>query len=143
MTSATTASIKIGASAADIIKVLLDFNNYANWSGLTDVSMISSSDDGLEYVVAFKISSSGIQDKVTIKVLRVDSTEITWELVESALLTELAGHFMLNQEEVGCLVSYDLELRFKNPFFNAMKKNAETQLVSKILSRLLARMAEL
>jgi ribosome-associated toxin RatA of RatAB toxin-antitoxin module len=143
MTSTTAASVKIDASAAEVFEVLMDFNNYAKWSGLTEISIISSSEDGLEYVVAFQISANGIEDKVEVKVRGISSTEINWELLDSSLLTDLSGRFTLSEVESGCLVSYDLNLRFKNPFFNALKKNVEAQMITKILNRLTARMAEL
>jgi ribosome-associated toxin RatA of RatAB toxin-antitoxin module len=143
MTSATAASVKIDANSAEIFEVLMDFENYAKWSGLTEISIISSSEDRLEYVVAFQISTNGIEDKVKVKVRGISSTEINWELLDSSLLTDLSGRFTLSEVESGCLVSYDLNLRFKNPFFNALKKTVEAQMITKILNRLTARMAEL
>jgi ribosome-associated toxin RatA of RatAB toxin-antitoxin module len=143
MNSTSAASVKIDASATEILNVLLDFENYDKWSGLTEVAVINSSGDGLEYLVAFQISSNGMQDKVKVKVRSISSTEISWELMDAALLTELSGHFTLVEETTGCLVNYSLNLKFKNPLFNAMKRTAEAQMISKILNRLNARMAEL
>lgn len=144
MSSAPALEIVIQSPLPDVIEVLLDFNGYPAWSGLDNMTVVSRSADLAQTVIRFEISAAGLTDVVQIMVTKSADSTLEWELVESDLLTELKGIFRLTAlDSNSCAVAYELELRFKNPFFNAMKKSAEVQMAQKILNRLSERMAQI
>lgn len=144
MSSAPALEIVIQSPLPDVIEVLLDFNGYPAWSGLDNMTVVSRSADLAQTVIRFEISAAGLTDVVQIMVTKSADSTLAWELVESDLLTELKGIFRLTAlDSNSCAVAYELELRFKNAFFNAMKKSAEVQMAQKILNRLSERMAQI
>lgn len=142
MSSLSAAEIIIQSPLSNVIGVLLDFDNYPAWSGLENLTVVSHSVDLNQTAIRFEISAAGLTDVVQIMVTKSNDNSIEWKLIESGLLTHLQGIFQLNAiDSKSCAVAYELELRFKNPLFNAMKKTAEVQMVQKILDRLNERMA--
>ena len=136
--------IVIQSPLANVIEVLLDFNAYPIWSGLDNMTVVSRSADLTQTVIKFEISTAGLTDVVQIMVTKSDDSTLEWELVESDLLTQLKGIFrLIALDSSSCAVAYELELRFKNPLFNAMKKSVEVQVAQKILNRLSDRMAQI
>lgn len=143
MSSAPALEIVIQSPLPDVIEVLLDFNGYPAWSGLDNMTVVSRSADLAQTVIRFEISAAGLTDAVQIMVTKSDDSTLEWELVESDLLTELKGVFrLIALDSSSCAVAYELELRFKNPLFNAMKKSVEVQMAQKILNRLSERMVQ-
>ena len=144
MSSAPALEIVIQSPLPDVIEVLLDFNGYPAWSGLDNMTVVSRSADLTQTVIKFEISTAGLTDVVQIMVTKSDDSTLEWELVESDLLTQLKGIFrLITLDSSSCAVAYELELRFKNPLFNAMKKSVEVQVAQKILNRLSDRMAQI
>ena len=144
MSSAPALEIVIQSPLLDVIEVLLDFNGYPAWSGLDNMTVVSRSADLTQTVIRFEISAAGLTDAVQIMVTKSADSTLEWELVESDLLTHLQGIFrLIALDSSSCAVAYELELSFKNPLFNAMKKSAEVQMAQKILNRLSDRMTQI
>lgn len=137
------AETMIAAKADRVLKVLLDFDSYPSWSGLSDVKVLAENKSIGEYLISCKLNSGGFSDELEIKILQRDATTIVWELVESNLLAQLTGEFQVAPlDEILCRVIYELDIRFKNPLMNMMKKSIEGQMIAKLLERLAKRAIE-
>jgi ribosome-associated toxin RatA of RatAB toxin-antitoxin module len=131
-----TRAMEIDCSADKVLKTLLDFENYPNWSGFKSAKVIESNSQLGASTVEFEIVTSGITDKLTLGIAS-SNNNVVWKLRQSEHLSELSGEFRISAlSESSCLVEYNLVVNFKNPIFNLMKKNIEDQMTQKVLQRL-------
>lgn len=139
-----TSDKEIDAAAAKVTRVLMDFEEYPNWSGLASVVVISRDvNDGKTRIQA-EFSAAGFADQVTLDIRKLDESSISWSLVESTQIAELTAKFQISElTEMSSKVIYDLTIRFKNPLMNMMKKNVEVQMIDKLLQRLATRAEQL
>ncbi len=143
MTSSSQATAEISASAASVMSALLDFSNYPTWAGFETASILQVNSNQTEFQVQFGLTTNGMSDQLAVQISRPEPTVIVWSLRESNLLSKLDGIFEITQlDDDHCKVTYELDLRFKNPMFNLMKKTVEGQMVEKLLDRLAIRAAK-
>lgn len=137
MSSKTTAFADLATSAAQVFSVLLDFDKYPDWSGFETAEILQVDKTSESYLIRFKLNLNGVSDVLTISIIKSDLTTMLWSLKESSFLTKLEAKFdIFDISSESCRVVYDLDIKFKNPMMNLMKKTVESQMVEKLLSRL-------
>lgn len=137
MTTTSSASAEISASATDVTRVLLDFDKYPTWAGFESVSILQANTDRSDFEVQFELTTSGVSDKLIIQISQPSLGVIVWSLRESTLLSKLDGKFdIIELDSNRCKVTYELDVRFKNAMMNLMKRSLEGQMIEKLLNRL-------
>lgn len=137
MSSKTTASAELATSSAQIFSVLFDFGKYPDWAGFESAEILEVDQAYESFLVRFKLNLNGISDLITISIIKSDLTTMLWSLRDSSILTKLEAKFdIFDVSSDSCKVVYELDLKFKNPMMNLMKKTVESQMVEKLLSRL-------
>jgi len=137
MTTSSSASAEISASATNVIRVLLDFDKYPTWAGFESANILHTNADRNDFEVQFGLATNGVSDKLTIQISQPAPSVIVWSLRESALLSKLDGKFDISElDDNRCKVTYELDIRFKNAMMNLMKKALEGQMTQKLLDRL-------
>jgi carbon monoxide dehydrogenase subunit G len=139
MADQTTSSITIGASRADVMAVIADFEAYPEWTGaVKEVEVLSALPDGRAERVRFVLDAGAIKDEYTLAYRWDDDAEVRWDLAEQGrMLTSMVGSYALADAGEGTThVTYQLAVDVRIPMIGMIKRKAEKVIIDTALKEL-------
>lgn len=137
MAEQTTSSIVIGADAARIMAVILDFENYPAWvQGMKQVEIVDRDDTGRADRVHFVLEAAPIKDAYTLKYDYASPTLLHWRLVDGKVLRAMDGTYELNPTSDGTEVTYRLSVELAIPMIGMLRRKAEKVIIDTALKGL-------
>jgi ribosome-associated toxin RatA of RatAB toxin-antitoxin module len=136
----------IGASAADIMEVLTDFEAYPDWTDVKKAEVTKSDKQGRASEVWYEVSQFGITAKYTLA-YRYSAGDggMTWTTtsVEEGPIRDIQGEYVLEElaeDETEVTYRMSLELRTKLP--GILMKRGEKMIIKNALDGLKKRVEQ-
>ena len=136
-------SVTIEAAISDVATVLSDLPAYPTWStAIKSVEVQASDDAGRATKAKISIDAGVMKDRVTLDYDWSKSpTEITFELDDADLLTEMTGAYKLvDNGDDTTTVTYELTVALSMPVPSMMRQKAERSTIDLALSQLKAKL---
>lgn len=130
----------IGASAAEIMEVLADFESYPEWTDVKRTEVRATDDDGRPTEVAYEVSQFGITAKYTLTYEYADDDAgMSWTTasVQEGPVKDISGEYVLeelDEDETEVTYRMSLELGTKLPGF--IMKRGEKMIIKNALDGL-------
>ncbi|HEY0904521.1 MAG TPA: SRPBCC family protein [Marmoricola sp.] len=136
MAEQTTSSIVIDASPAQVMAVIVDFEDYPAWvQGMKQVEVVAHDADGRADQVHFDLDA-GVKDSYTLAYDYVDPHTLRWHLVEGKLLRSMDGSYELAESGAGTEVTYRLAVDLAIPMIGMLRRKAEKVIIDTALKGL-------
>ena len=136
----TVSDIVIDASAARIMEVITDFENYPAWAtGMTASEVLSQDASGRPLDVRFVLDSPPIRDTFILRYDYRDENRLVWSLAtdQAAILKEMDGTYTIDAiTKTQSRVTYQLYVDLKIPLLGLLKRKAERIIVDTALKGL-------
>lgn len=136
-------SVTIEAAISDVITVLSDLPAYPSWStAIKSVEVQASDSSGRATKAKISIDAGVMKDRV---ILDYDwskaPTEITFELDDADLLTEMTGAYkLIDNGDDTTTVTYELTVALSMPVPAMMRQKAERSTIDLALNQLKAKL---
>lgn len=146
MAEHTRSSITIEATAAEVMGVISDFDQYPAWTGeVKEAQILSEFEDGRAEQVKLVLDAGAIRDSHTLAYVWEGDHEVRWSLVKSQMLRSLDGSYTLVPLGDGSRteVTYQLAVDVKIPMLGMIKRKAEKVIIDRALSGLKKRVETL
>lgn len=102
-------TIRIDATAAVILDVITDVEAYPEWiDDVQQVEVRGTDETGRPLEARFVAAAAGMEAAYTLA-YRYAANEVSWQLVEGDLLSQLDGEYLLTPANGGVEVRYTLE----------------------------------
>lgn len=138
MAEQTTSSIVIHADPAVIMETIGDFPSYPEWAkGVSRADVVVEGVDGWAEQVAFALDVPPIRDEYTLVYEWDGYDQVSWQLVEGKVLTEMDGTYALRDLGDGSTeVTYRLALDLSIPLIGMIKRKGEKLIIDAALKGL-------
>lgn len=136
-------SVTIEAAISDVVAVLSDLPAYPTWStAIKSVEVLASDESGRASQVKISIDAGVMKDRVTLDYDWSKSpSEITFELDDADLLTEMTGAYKLvDNGDDTTTVAYELTVALSMPVPSMMRQKAERSTIDLALNQLKAKL---
>jgi ribosome-associated toxin RatA of RatAB toxin-antitoxin module len=145
MTEQTASSVVIDADPATIMEVIGDFAAYPEWAkGVQQATVLSELEGGWAERVFFSLDVPPIKDEYTLEYVWDGYDEVTWQLVEGKVLTDMDGAYSLRDLGDGTTeVTYRLALDLSVPLIGMIKRKGEKMVIDAALRGLKKRVESL
>lgn len=141
MSAGTQESIRIDATAAEVLDVIAAVEDYPQWSpDMKKVEILDTGADERPRQVRFTVDAGLISDTYVLAYtwdVDEDCTgEVAWTLVESSKLKALDGRYVIAGDSGATQVTYLLTVDVAVPLPGMVRRKAEKSIVSTALSGL-------
>jgi carbon monoxide dehydrogenase subunit G len=141
MADRTTSRIAIAAPRESVLDVIADFAAYPQWAtGIRSAEVVDPGTGGRARSVRFRLDAGFIKDSC---VLRYDwnaPAGVRWQLAEpGSMISELTGAYLLADDQMGSMVTYELSVGLKIPMLGMVKRHAEKAIIDAALRGLKSR----
>jgi hypothetical protein len=139
MTDRAEGSTTIGASAADIMEVIADFEAYPEWSDVRSTKVIERGRDGRAREVAWEISAPVIGvARYTLAYEWHGDERVSWTTKEiEGKIRDVAGEYVLDELDADeTKVTYRLDVDLDVPVPGFLRRQAQKQIVKQALDGL-------
>jgi uncharacterized membrane protein len=135
-------SITIEAPIAEVVAVLTDLAAYPSWStAIKSVEVLDKDASGRATKAKMSIDAGVMKDRVVLDYDWSKSpSEITFELDEADLLTQMSGAYKLTDDGDETTVIYQLTVALSMPVPAMMRQKAERATIDLALSQLKAKL---
>ena len=135
MADQTSASIEIGASPAEVMAVIADFEHYPEWVDSMRSAEILTSAAGKPKTVRMVLDHPLVKDDY---VLTYDwkRDSVSWRLIEGTLLKAMDGSYALVAKNGRTTVTYTLAVHVNLPMIGMFKRKAEKTIIDGALKNL-------
>jgi uncharacterized membrane protein len=135
-------SITIEAPIGEVVAVLTDLATYPSWStAIKSVEVLDKDSSGRATKAKMSIDAGVMKDKVILDYDWSKSpTEITFELDDADLLTQMSGAYKLADDGDETTVVYQLTVALSMPVPAMMRQKAERATIDLALSQLKAKL---
>ena len=134
--------IRIEASCARVLDVVLDLPAYPQWSkDVARAVVLSRTPSGDVDQAQLTFASGPFKDVVTLAYTvarRADRARVAWQLVEAQHIEAMQGHYDLRADGDATDVAYALHARPGFPLHTALRRKVETQIITAALDALKA-----
>ncbi len=135
MADQTQGDTTIDASAADIMAVIEDFEEYPQWVDHLKSAEVLSVADGHPRQVKMRLEHPLIKDTYTLTYEWAEQG-VSWSLVEGQKLTAMDGSYTLSSAGAKTKVTYALAVDVAIPMLGMLRRKAEKAIIDGALSGL-------
>ena len=138
MSSATTSTVSIAASAEEVRAVLFDIATYPSWStSFKSVTVLESDGQGRPTQVSMSVDAGALKDKPTLNYdWSAYPDRLEFSLEEANVLTEMSGAFIVKDNGDETEVTFELTVALSMPVPSIMRTKAEKSTIDLALKQL-------
>ena len=144
MAEQTTSSIEIDATPAQVMAVIVDFENYPAWAqGMKAAEVLGRDSAGRADRVHFELEAAPIRDSYTLAYTYVGDNLLRWTLAEGKMLRAMEGSYELDAVGARTEVTYQLSVDVAIPMIGLLRRKAEKVIIDTALKGLKKRVESL
>ncbi len=138
MSSATTSTVSIAASAEEVRAVLFDIATYPSWStSFKSVTVLESDGQGRPTQVSMSVDAGALKDKPTLNYdWSAYPDRLDFSLEDADLLTQMSGAYIVKDNGDETEVSFELTVALSMPVPDIMRTKAEKSTIDLALKQL-------
>ena len=127
MSSATTSTVSIAASADEVRAVLFDVASYPSWStSFKSVTVLESDGQGRPTQVSMSVDAGALKDKPTLNYdWSAYPDRLDFSLEDADLLTQMSGAYIVKDNDDETEVTFELTVALSMPVPDIMRTKAE------------------
>jgi uncharacterized membrane protein len=138
MSSISTSTVSISASADEVRAVLFDLASYPTWStSFKSVTVLASDEQGRPTQVSMSVDAGALKDKPT---LNYDWSgypdRLDFSLEDADLLTQMSGAYIVKDNGDETEVTFELTVALSMPVPDIMRTKAEKSTIDLALKQL-------
>lgn len=138
MSSITSSTVSITASADEVREVLFDIANYPSWStSFKSVTVLTSDDQGRPTQVSMSVDAGALKDKPTLNYdWSAYPNRLDFSLEDADLLTQMSGGYSVKENGDETEVTFELTVALSMPVPDIMRTKAEKSTIDLALKQL-------
>jgi ribosome-associated toxin RatA of RatAB toxin-antitoxin module len=138
MSSATTSTVSITASADEVRAVLFDVASYPSWStSFKSVTVLESDGQGRPTQVSMSVDAGALKDKPTLNYdWSAYPDRLDFSLEDADLLTQMSGTYIVKDNDDETEVTFELTVALSMPVPEIMRTKAEKSTIDLALKQL-------
>jgi uncharacterized membrane protein len=138
LSSATTATVSIAASAEEVRAVLFDIATYPSWStSFKSVTVLTSDEQGRPTQVSMSVDAGALKDKPTLNYdWSAYPNRLDFSLEDADLLTQMSGAYIVKDNGDETEVTFELTVALSMPVPDIMRTKAEKSTIDLALKQL-------
>ena len=138
MSSATTSTVSITASADEVRAVIFDLASYPSWStSFKSVTVLESDGQGRPTQVSMSVDAGALKDKPTLNYdWSAYPDRLDFSLEDADLLTQMSGGLIVKDNGDETEVTFELTVALSMPVPNIMRTKAEKSTIDLALKQL-------
>jgi uncharacterized membrane protein len=138
MSSATTSTISITASADEVRAVIFDLASYPSWStSFKSVTVLESDGQGRPTQVSMSVDAGALKDKPTLNYdWSAYPDRLDFSLEDADLLTQMSGGYIVKDNGDETEVTFELTVALSMPVPDIMRTKAEKSTIDLALKQL-------
>ena len=138
MSSATTSTVSITASADEVRAVLFDVASYPSWStSFKSVTVLESDGQGRPTQVSMSVDAGALKDKPTLNYdWSAYPDRLDFSLEDADLLTQMSGGYIVKDNGDETEVTFELSVALSMPVPDIMRTKAEKSTIDLALKQL-------
>jgi hypothetical protein len=138
MSSATTSTVSITASADEVRAVLFDIASYPSWStSFKSVTVLASDGQGRPTQVSMSVDAGALKDKPTLNYdWSAYPDRLDFSLEDADLLTQMSGAYIVKDNDDETEVTFELTVALSMPVPEIMRTKAEKSTIDLALKQL-------
>ena len=138
MSTATTSTVSITASADEVRAVLFDVASYPSWSSsFKSVTVLESDGQGRPTQVSMSVDAGALKDKPTLNYdWSAYPDRLDFSLEDADLLTQMSGAYIVKDNDDETEVTFELTVALSMPVPDIMRTKAEKSTIDLALKQL-------
>jgi uncharacterized membrane protein len=138
MSSATTSTVSITASADEVRAVIFDLASYPSWStSFKSVTVLESDGQGRPTQVSMSVDAGALKDKPTLNYdWSAYPDRLDFSLEDADLLTQMSGAYIVKDNGDETQVTFELTVALSMPVPDIMRTKAEKSTINLALKQL-------
>ena len=138
MSSATTSTVSITASADEVRAVIFDLASYPSWStSFKSVTVLESDGQGRPTQVSMSVDAGALKDKPTLNYdWSAYPDRLDFSLEDADLLTQMSGAYIVKDNGDETQVTFELTVALSMPVPDIMRTKAEKSTIDLALKQL-------
>jgi uncharacterized membrane protein len=138
MSSATTSTVSITASADEVRAVIFDLASYPSWStSFKSVTVLESDGQGRPTQVSMSVDAGALKDKPTLNYdWAAYPDRLDFSLEDADLLTQMSGGYIVKDNGDETEVTFELTVALSMPVPDIMRTKAEKSTIDLALKQL-------
>jgi uncharacterized membrane protein len=138
MSSATTSTVSITASADEVRAVIFDLASYPSWStSFKSVTVLESDGQGRPTQVSMSVDAGALKDKPTLNYdWSAYPDRLDFSLEDADLLTQMSGAYIVKDNNDETEVTFELTVALSMPVPEIMRTKAEKSTIDLALKQL-------
>ncbi len=138
MSSATTSTVSITASADEVRAVIFDLASYPSWStSFKSVTVLASDGQGRPTQVSMSVDAGALKDKPTLNYdWSAYPDRLDFSLEDADLLTQMSGAYIVKDNDDETEVTFELTVALSMPVPEIMRTKAEKSTIDLALKQL-------
>ena len=138
MSSATTSTVSITASAEEVRAVIFDLASYPSWStSFKSVTVLESDGQGRPTQVSMSVDAGALKDKPTLNYdWSAYPDRLDFSLEDADLLTQMSGGLIVKDNGDETEVTFELTVALSMPVPDIMRTKAEKSTIDLALKQL-------
>jgi uncharacterized membrane protein len=138
MSSATTSTVSITASADEVRAVIFDLASYPSWStSFKSVTVLESDGQGRPTQVSMSVDAGALKDKPTLNYdWSAYPDRLDFSLEDADLLTQMSGAYIVKDNGDETEVTFELTVALSMPVPDIMRTKAEKSTIDLALKQL-------
>jgi uncharacterized membrane protein len=138
MSSVSTSTVSITASADEVRAVLFDVANYPSWStSFKSVTVLASDGQGRPTQVSMSVDAGALKDKPTLNYdWAAYPDRLDFSLEDADLLTQMSGAYIVKDNGDETEVTFELTVALSMPVPDIMRTKAEKSTIDLALKQL-------
>ena len=138
MSSISTSTVSISASADEVRAVLFDLASYPTWStSFKSVTVLASDEQGRPTQVSMSVDAGALKDKPTLNYdWSAYPDRLDFSLEDADLLTQMSGAYIVVDNGDETEVTFELTVALSMPVPDIMRTKAEKSTIDLALKQL-------
>jgi len=138
MSSVSTSTVSITASADEVRAVLFDIASYPSWStSFKSVTVLESDGQGRPTQVSMSVDAGALKDKPTLNYdWSAYPDRLDFSLEDADLLTQMSGGYIVKDNGDETQVTFELTVALSMPVPDIMRTKAEKSTIDLALKQL-------
>ena len=138
MSSISTSTVSINASADEVRAVLFDVASYPSWStSFKSVTVLASDGQGRPTQVSMSVDAGALKDKPTLNYdWAAYPDRLDFSLEDADLLTQMSGSYIVKDNGDETEVTFELTVALSMPVPDIMRTKAEKSTIDLALKQL-------
>ena len=138
MSSVSTSTVSITASADEVRAVIFDLASYPSWStSFKSVTVLESDGQGRPTQVSMSVDAGALKDKPTLNYdWSAYPDRLDFSLEDADLLTQMSGAYIVKDNDDETEVTFELTVELSMPVPEIMRTKAEKSTIDLALKQL-------